>query len=151
MLEVIFLAYYFFTTATNAARVHPTWSTAKHILTQRSDESCSRHSTSADIQYPQLPWIPQIVTSANCAERKTELSFTGQCCHYCRLSGCRILLCVFSKMWGYGVQQPPVSQIPAWRFLPTSSAVGTEQHWQLPSLAYQCKTEEGQGFSGCPF
>jgi len=108
MLEVIFLAYYFFTTATNAASVHPTWSTAKHILTQRSDESCSRHSTSADIQYPQFPWIPQIITSANCAEGKTELSFTGQCCHYCRLSGCRISLCVFSKMWGHGVQQPPV-------------------------------------------
>lgn len=73
-----------------------------NTLTQRSAERCSGRTTFADIQYPQFPRIPQIITQVNRAKRKQVLPFTGQHSHYCRFSGCRISLLCFPvdvKVW----------------------------------------------------
>lgn len=91
--------------------MHPTWSTARHPDSESRGELLQAHY---------FCWWHPITTAslnsltlaqANHAKGETELAFTGRCSHYCRFSGRRIALLVFSKLPAYGVKQPVIFSV----------------------------------------
>lgn len=76
MLKVFFPAYnYFFTIVTNTGSVQPTQNIAKHTDSESSWALLQAHTTSADIQYPQLPEIPGLQPGLTMQRENSFLSW----------------------------------------------------------------------------